>query len=68
VKRIFWENTVTIQQLVDKHGVPVKIGAPNHPAFVVHTIVNGGWLVDYNDNKNHFVASCAWIDDYEAVK
>ena len=57
---------MTIQELVDKHGLPVRIQAPKSPSFIVHTVVKGGWLVDYRKTElNQFVSSTPALSFYK---
>lgn len=59
---------MTIQQLVEKHGLPITVRVkdkPSYPEFTVHTEVYDGWLVDYESTKNHFIVNTPHLDDYE---
>lgn len=50
---------MTIQELVEIHGLPVKVQpSKDHggPPFTVHTETDDSWLVDYKDNPNHRIS------------
>jgi len=58
---------VTISQLVEKFGLPVKIKAEHYPAFTVREPIEDGWLVESESGKTHFVSALPALDDYEKV-
>ena len=57
---------MTIQELIEKHGLPVTIRADKQgwPEFTVHTKTEHGWLADTIDGKDQYVSNEPHLNDY----
>ncbi len=62
------EDSMTITELVEKHGLPVKVWIPRLPEikpFTVQVKGDGFWLVNYENGASNHPISQTSLNDYE---